>query len=150
MPQTKEARSDSVDDIIRISQGDSLENNPPLDGTTQEKITDDFDNNNYQTKKTVAETMMVLALLSANAVQFQLLIEGFVDDFSGTLIILLSLAVALDIAAAVMLCVTIQLNINHEERRRAADTLCDVVTFIALLSTILNVFILAFSGTSET
>ncbi|XP_022243959.1 ninjurin-1-like isoform X3 [Limulus polyphemus] len=104
-----------------------------------------LDPNAYATKKTVAQGMLDVALLTANASQLKYLLQmGERHEFYHLMITLISISIILQISAGVIMIVKSRFNINKEWHHRRADILNNILTWIIFAITILNVFISSF------
>lgn len=104
--------------------------------------------NAYQQKKSLAEGMMDLALLSANANQLRyvlLLFDGQAYHYISITGIALSLA--LQIVVGVGLVVNSRYDVMHREGITKADKINDWTVVGIFLITIINVFIASFGIT---
>lgn len=107
------------------------------------------DINVYQHKKTLAQGMMDLALLSANANQLRYVLESYERHpyyyFSVTFILA---SLILQVLVGVGLVFNSRYNIKHQDDICKADRINNLITVAILLITIINVFISAF-GVAE-
>ncbi|XP_063303773.1 ninjurin-2 [Pelobates fuscus] len=101
--------------------------------------------NHYATKKTLAESMLDVALFMANATQLKAVLEqgpGF--TYYITLITLISLSLALQLIIGVLLIIIARRNINDTEKHERLDLLNNVATGLVFLTVLINIFITAF------
>ncbi|XP_064487038.1 ninjurin-2-like isoform X2 [Ornithodoros turicata] len=104
-----------------------------------------MNHNIYATKKTVAQGMLDVALLTANASQLKYLLQvGTQHEFYHLMLVLISLSIALQIIVGFMFLVLGTLNVNLEKQQRAADILNNVATGAVFLITALNIIISSF------
>ncbi|XP_040063270.2 ninjurin-2-like [Ixodes scapularis] len=107
-----------------------------------------MDVNLYATKKSIAQGMMDIALLTANASQLKhLLHEGpEVNRFFGLTVACVALSIALQVLVGVLLIFNGRYNINKTHQQRRAETLNNLVIIGVFLITVINIFVSAFSG----
>ncbi|XP_076345511.1 ninjurin-1-like isoform X2 [Tachypleus tridentatus] len=104
-----------------------------------------LDPNSYATKKTIAQGMLDVALLTANASQLKYLLQmGERHEFYHLMVTLISISIILQISAGLVMIVKSRFNINKEWHHRRADILNNTLTWIIFAITILNVFISCF------
>lgn len=107
------------------------------------------DINVYQHKKTLAQGMMDLALLSANANQLRYVLESYDRHpyyyFSVTFIIA---SLVFQVLVGIGLVFNSRYNIKNQDDICKADKINNLITVAILLITIINVFISAF-GVAE-
>nr|XP_031826181.1 ninjurin-1-like [Nomia melanderi]XP_031826182.1 ninjurin-1-like [Nomia melanderi]XP_031826184.1 ninjurin-1-like [Nomia melanderi] len=118
---------------------------PSVD-TTDKKAQKYKQSNTFAAKKTVAQGMMDVALITANANQLRYLIEY--QQESPTFVIILSLIVislALQVAVGVSLIFKGRFDIKGKSNSLSAQKINNYVVVGVFLITIINVFIAAFS-----
>ncbi|XP_062559420.1 ninjurin-2-like [Armigeres subalbatus] len=105
-----------------------------------------LDLNNYATRKSFAQGMLDLALLTANASQLKyLLTVGEAHEFYHLLLTLVILSISLQVFQAVMIIIlAIVLDINKVEQHRRSDILNNVLIIFTVISVVINVIISAF------
>lgn len=104
-----------------------------------------YDVNAYQHKKTFAQGMLDLALLTANANQLRYVMESYRNHpYSVTSLILISLSIILQVIVGVGLISITKYNINDEQERRKANRINNLTVVGIFIVTVLNVFISAF------
>ncbi|XP_015438004.1 PREDICTED: ninjurin-2-like [Dufourea novaeangliae] len=119
--------------------------------TTDKKAQPYKQSNTYAAKKTVAQGMMDVALITANANQMRYLIEYQRD--SPTFYVILSLIIIslmLQIAVGVSLIFKGRFDIKGQSKSLNARRINNYVVVGVFLITIINVFIAAFSITTTT
>ncbi|XP_029850809.4 ninjurin-1 [Ixodes scapularis] len=105
-----------------------------------------LDMNMYATRKTLAQGMLDLALLSANACQLRRALSVPPGQrFFGASVAFLGLSIALQLLAGFLLVLLGRWNINCPWEQRRADTLNNVVVLLAFLISVVNVLLSAFS-----
>lgn len=119
--------------------------------TTDKKSQQIKQNNSYAAKKTVAQGMMDVALITANANQLRYLIEY--QRESSTFYVILSLIIIslmLQIAVGASLIFKGRFDIKGQSKSLLARRINNYVVVGVFLITIINVFIAAFSITVPT
>jgi len=101
--------------------------------------------NLYATKKTIAQGMLDIALLTANAAQLKyvLLSEGR-HQFYYPMMVFISLSIILQIVAGVGQLLLVGININHLHRQHYANVINNAITILVFIITVINVIISAF------
>lgn len=108
-----------------------------------------MDVNLYAAKKTVAQGMMDIALLTANASQLKYVLrEGDNDKYYLLNLTCLSVSISLQIIVGVLLVLNNRYNINMTAQQHNAELLNNLTIIGIFLITVVNVFISAF-GTSH-
>ncbi|XP_022055861.1 ninjurin-1 [Acanthochromis polyacanthus] len=101
--------------------------------------------NSYANKKSVAESMLDVALLMANASQLKaVLAQGSSFPFYVPLVILISISLILQILVGVMLIFILKWNLNDEKMHYKLDILENFTTAFVFIIVVVNVFITAF------
>ncbi|XP_011561164.3 ninjurin-2 isoform X1 [Plutella xylostella] len=105
-----------------------------------------LDANRYATKKTVAQGMLDIALLTSNASQLKYVLQvGPRHEFYTLLVVLISISIVLQISSAVVqLILGTIFNINHHPDQRKADILNNVSLIFKVISITLNIIISVF------
>merc|ERR1712241_734466 len=111
---------------------------PPQGNRDQPKA---LDANRYATKKTIAQGMLDVALLTANASQLKYVLQlGDSHPFYELMISLIVISIVLQVVAGILFLVIGGLNINEgSPNQRTADILNDVIVVIIFLITLINV-----------
>ncbi|XP_053649548.1 ninjurin-A isoform X2 [Cherax quadricarinatus] len=119
---------------------------PPISGRPGKKP---LDVNLYATKKTVAQGMMDLALLTANANQLRYVIEagkfGNLGPNYYISITFISISIILQLVIGVALIIMGRYNVSHDSHAQKADTLNNWIVLGVFLITVINVFISSFA-----
>lgn len=101
--------------------------------------------NSYANKKSVAESMLDVALLMANASQLKaVLAQGSQFEFYVPLVILISISLILQILVGVLLIFILKWNLNDERMHYKLDILENCATAFVFIIVVVNVFITAF------
>ncbi|CAG9583431.1 unnamed protein product [Danaus chrysippus] len=109
------------------------------------------DVNTYQQKKNLAQGMMDLALLSANANQLRYVLESASSHpYYYPSLVFISLSIVLQIAVGVGLIMNSRYNVKDEKDICKADKINNMTVLGVFLVTIVNVFITSFSVASPT
>ncbi|XP_061384333.1 ninjurin-2 isoform X4 [Danaus plexippus] len=105
-----------------------------------------LDANRYATKKTVAQGMLDIALLTSNASQLKYVLQvGPRHEFYMLLVVLISISIVLQVFSAVACTVLgFIFDINHQPHHRTCEVLNNLSLLFKGLSTILNVIISIF------
>ncbi|XP_065305695.1 ninjurin-1-like isoform X2 [Dermacentor albipictus] len=106
--------------------------------------------NLYATKKTLAQGMLDVALLSVNATQLKTIIQrGDEHDFYTVLVVLISLSIALQILVGMVFLVLGFVNLNKDKNHRMAEILNNVATAAVFAVTVLNILTASFDSRSD-
>ncbi|XP_037108923.1 ninjurin-1 [Syngnathus acus] len=101
--------------------------------------------NHYANKKSVAQSMLDVALLMANASQLKAVLEqGPSFSFYTPLIILISVSLALQILVGIMLIFIVKWNLNDERMHYRLNIMENMATAFVFVIVVVNVFITAF------
>ncbi|XP_037956170.1 ninjurin-2 isoform X4 [Teleopsis dalmanni] len=104
-----------------------------------------MDANRYATKKTIAQGMLDIALLTANASQLKYILQvGEQHQFYKLMLILISLSIVLQLLVGIFFVIIGSLNINKKEEQTAAIILNDIILVVVFLISIINVIISGF------
>ncbi|GAA6079126.1 ninjurin-2 [Tachysurus ichikawai] len=101
--------------------------------------------NQYATKKTVAESMLDVALLMANASQLKAVLEQG-PEFKYFLIVIVLIAVSLffQVLAGAFFILMARKDLNVVANHRKLDLMNNIATVLVFLTVIINIFITAF------
>ncbi|KAJ8719849.1 hypothetical protein PYW08_012024 [Mythimna loreyi] len=109
------------------------------------------DVNTYQQKKNLAQGMMDLALLSANANQLRYVVESAsTHPYFYPSLIFISLSIIIQVMVGVGLIMNSRYDVNDHKERCKADKINNMTVLGIFLITIVNVFITSFSVASPT
>ncbi|XP_077386634.1 ninjurin-1 [Festucalex cinctus] len=101
--------------------------------------------NHYANKKSVAQSMLDVALLMANASQLKAVLEqGPSFSFYTPLIILISVSLTLQILVGIMLIFIVKWNLNDERMHYRLNIMENLTTAFVFIIVVVNVFITAF------
>ncbi|XP_059491265.1 ninjurin-1 isoform X3 [Neocloeon triangulifer] len=104
-----------------------------------------IDANRYASKKTLAQGMLDIALLTANASQLKYILQvGKQHEFYTLMVTLISVSIVLQILVGVLFVVLGNLNINKEKDQRKADVINNITTGIIFVISLVNVIISGF------
>ncbi|KAI5711402.1 hypothetical protein M8J75_000134 [Diaphorina citri] len=99
-----------------------------------------IDVNRYATKKTIAQGMLDIALLTANASQLKYILQvGEKHEFYTLMLVLISTSIVLQIIVGVLFLIIGGMNINKACNCRAANILNDVILIIIFLISAINI-----------
>uniref|UniRef100_A0A8C9AQ34 Ninjurin 2 n=1 Tax=Prolemur simus TaxID=1328070 RepID=A0A8C9AQ34_PROSS len=103
--------------------------------------------NHYATKKSVAESMLDVALFMSNAMRLKVVLEqGPSSHYYATLVTLISISLLLQVVIGVLLVVIARVNLNEVEKQWRLNQLNDAATTLVFLTVVINVFITAFGA----
>ncbi|XP_072233436.1 ninjurin-2-like isoform X3 [Leuresthes tenuis] len=137
----KTERGEQVRDIDLTS----LRSTMPASGPLQGGSTSNLNMNLYATKKTAAEGMLDIALFLANITHMKTVIEqGAGYRYYAAVLTLISLSLALQIVAGVLIIIIGRRNLNNSTLQKRLDYLNNVTTIIVFITTVLNFFISTF------
>lgn len=106
-----------------------------------------MNNNRYATKKTVAQGLLDVALLTANTTQLKnVILRGPQHQFYTLLLVLLSLSIGLQIMVGIVFIVLGFINVNHEGNHRLADILNNVATAAVFGVMVVNIMSATFDS----
>ncbi|XP_029603059.1 ninjurin-2 [Salmo trutta] len=101
--------------------------------------------NHYATKKTVAESMLDVALLMANAAQLKAVLEQGPDfRYYVTVLVLIGSSLLFQVLAGVLFVAMARKDLNNVANQRKLDIMNNVATGLVFITTIINIFITAF------
>ncbi|XP_072530020.1 ninjurin-2 [Salminus brasiliensis] len=101
--------------------------------------------NHYATKKTVAESMLDVALLMANASQLKAVVEQGPDfKYYITVIVLIAVSLLFQVLAGALFVIMARKDLNNVTNQRKLDIINNVATVLVFLTVIVNIFITAF------
>ncbi|XP_016122259.1 ninjurin-2-like [Sinocyclocheilus grahami] len=101
--------------------------------------------NHYATKKSVAESMLDVALLMANASQLKAVLEqGPEFKYYLTVIVLIATSLFFQVLAGALFVHMARKNLNDVANQRKLDIINNVATVLVFLTVIINIFITAF------
>ncbi|XP_047997238.1 ninjurin-2 isoform X3 [Leguminivora glycinivorella] len=105
-----------------------------------------LDANRYATKKTVAQGMLDIALLTSNASQLKYVLQvGPKHEFYTLLVVLISVSIVLQVVSAIVAVVlSLIFNINREHHLRKANALNDTSLLFKIIGITVNVIINVF------
>ncbi|XP_060759697.1 ninjurin-2 isoform X2 [Neoarius graeffei] len=101
--------------------------------------------NHYATKKTVAESMLDVALLMANASQLKAVLEqGPEFKYYLTAIVLIAFSLFFQVLAGVFFILMARKDLNIVANQKKLDVMNNIATALVFLTVIINIFITAF------
>ncbi|XP_026840330.1 ninjurin-2 isoform X8 [Drosophila persimilis] len=104
-----------------------------------------MDANRYATKKTIAQGMLDIALLTANASQLKYILQvGEQHQFYKLMLILISLSIVMQLLVGILFVAIGGLNINRQKDQTAAVILNDIILVVIFVISVLNVIISGF------
>ncbi|XP_055389627.1 ninjurin-2 isoform X2 [Condylostylus longicornis] len=104
-----------------------------------------IDANRYATKKTIAQGMLDIALLTANASQLKYILQvGERHDFYKLMLGLISTSIILQLLVGVLFVIIGSLNINRKAEQAASIILNDVILIFVFVISVVNVIISGF------
>lgn len=149
-------RGPETDNVLRHKRYDESGNDPEgrrFDGETPSSTQYPrrrflFDVNLYQQKKTLAQGMMDLALLSANANQFRYVLQSSSHPYFMVSLSMIGTSLFLQVMVGIGLIWNSTYNVKKDTHTLAADKINNFTIIGIFLVTILNVFITSF-GVAE-
>ncbi|XP_008062006.1 ninjurin-2 [Carlito syrichta] len=103
--------------------------------------------NHYATKKSVAESMLDVALFMSNATRLKAVLEqGPTAPYYTTLVTLISISLLLQVVIGILLVVIARLNLNEVEKQWRLNQLNNAATTLVFFTVVINVFITAFGA----
>ncbi|XP_058055604.1 ninjurin-2 [Anopheles bellator] len=110
-----------------------------------DRVLKSMDANRYATKKTIAQGMLDIALLTANASQLKYILQvGEKHEFYALMLTLISISIILQMLVGILFVVIGSLNINRKPDQTAAIVLNDVILVLIFVISLLNVIISGF------
>ncbi|XP_040175502.1 ninjurin-2 isoform X1 [Anopheles arabiensis] len=114
-------------------------------GAESDRVLKSMDANRYATKKTIAQGMLDIALLTANASQLKYILQvGEKHEFYGLMLTLISISIILQMLVGILFVVIGSLNINRKPDQTAAIVLNDVILVLIFVISLINVIISGF------
>ncbi|XP_028303197.1 ninjurin-1 [Gouania willdenowi] len=118
---------------------------PARGGSGRRRPNQPLNMNHYANKKSVAESMLDIALLMANASQLKAVLEqGSNSSFYVPLITLISISLILQIVVGVLLIFIVKWNLNDEKMHYKLNIMENFATAFVFIIVVVNVFITAF------
>ncbi|XP_050079544.1 ninjurin-2-like [Anopheles maculipalpis] len=107
--------------------------------------------NSYATRKSIAQGLLDLALLTANASQLKyILTVGETHEFYHLLLVLIIVSISLQLLQALLIIVlAIVFDINKVEEQKRSDIVNNVLIAFTVISVVVNVIISAFDMKSQ-
>ncbi|XP_032246906.1 ninjurin-2 isoform X2 [Halichoerus grypus] len=103
--------------------------------------------NHYATKKSVAESMLDVALFMSNATRLKAVLEqGPSSHYYTTLVTLISISLLLQVVIGILLVVIARLNLNEVGKQWQLNQLNNAATILVFITVVINVFITAFGA----
>ncbi|XP_035893076.1 ninjurin-1 isoform X3 [Anopheles stephensi] len=113
-----------------------------------DRVLKSMDANRYATKKTIAQGMLDIALLTANASQLKYILQvGDKHEFYGLMLTLISISIILQVIMGVLnlsLSLMRDCRLHLPEYHRSANVINYIVTGAAVLVAMVNLMISAF------
>ncbi|KAB0804924.1 hypothetical protein PPYR_01894 [Photinus pyralis] len=104
-----------------------------------------LDANRYATKKTIAQGLLDVALLTANASQLKYVLQvGKQHEFYTLMLSLIIVSIVLQLIVAILFVIIGGLNINKTRDHTAALVLNDVILIFVFLISLINIIISGF------
>ncbi|KAM9229378.1 LOW QUALITY PROTEIN: ninjurin-2 [Dugong dugon] len=104
-------------------------------------------NLNHATKKSVAESVLDVALFMSNATRLKVVLEqGPSSHCYITLITLISISLLLQVVIGILLVVIARLNLNEVEKQWRLNQLNNAATTLVFMTVVINIFITAFGA----
>ncbi|XP_054082049.1 ninjurin-A isoform X5 [Zeugodacus cucurbitae] len=104
-----------------------------------------MDANRYATKKTIAQGMLDIALLTANASQLKYILQvGEQHQFYKLMLVMISLSIILQLLVGILFVVIGSLNINRQKDQAAAVIINDIILVVIFVISVINIIISGF------
>ncbi|XP_064119753.1 ninjurin-1-like isoform X4 [Macrobrachium nipponense] len=104
-----------------------------------------LDPNKYATKKTIAQGMLDIALLTANASQLKYVLQlGKGYEFYSVMLGLIITSLVLQVLVGVLFLIIGGMNINDPQQHTAADILNNIIVAFLFVISVVNVVLSAF------
>ncbi|XP_073953367.1 ninjurin C isoform X3 [Choristoneura fumiferana] len=104
-----------------------------------------LDANRYATKKTVAQGMLDIALLTSNASQLKYVLQvGPKHEFYTLLVVLISISLVLQLLVGLLFVIIGGLDLNDHDDQPSAVILNDVIVIFIFVISVVNIVISAF------
>ncbi|KAK0177323.1 hypothetical protein PV328_001391 [Microctonus aethiopoides] len=101
--------------------------------------------NRYATKKTIAQGMLDIALLTANASQLKYILQvGRAHEFYTLMLVLISLSIGLQAVVGILFIIIGGLDISKPRDHWAANILNDIILIAVFVITLVNVAVSGF------
>ncbi|XP_038295306.1 ninjurin-2 isoform X2 [Canis lupus familiaris] len=125
----------------------NMENKMRMPGSPNLRRSQPINLNHYATKKSVAESMLDVALFMSNAMRLKAVLEqGPSSHYYTTLVTLISISLLLQVVIGILLVVIAQLNLNEVEKQWQLNQLNNTATTLVFITVVVNVFITAFGA----
>ncbi|KAJ8969458.1 hypothetical protein NQ317_008790 [Molorchus minor] len=120
--------------------------NIEIDGNAVYKaIKKSMDLNKYATKKTIAQGLLDVALLTANASQLKYVLQvGEQHEFYTLMLSLITISIVLQLIVAIMFVIIGGLNVQKQTDHKAAIVLNDIILIFVFFISIINIIISGF------
>uniref|UniRef100_A0AAA9S7R3 Ninjurin 2 n=1 Tax=Bos taurus TaxID=9913 RepID=A0AAA9S7R3_BOVIN len=103
--------------------------------------------NRYATKKSLAESLLDMALFMSNAVQLKAVLDRGPSSYNYfALVTLLSISLILQVVIGILLVVMALLNLNEVEKQWRLNQLNNAATALIFITVMINIFITAFGA----
>ncbi|CAI5786329.1 ninjurinninjurin-2 [Podarcis lilfordi] len=124
------------------SEGEMINLHPSIPGSRLENI---ININHYATKKSVAESMLDVALFMANAAQLKAVLEqGTSFQYYAVLTALITISLFFQTAIGILLIIIARMNLNDVTKQQRLNLLNNIATILVFIIVIVNIFITAF------
>uniref|UniRef100_U3FQP2 Ninjurin-2 n=1 Tax=Callithrix jacchus TaxID=9483 RepID=U3FQP2_CALJA len=144
VPGTAPVRVEGLEGSEMESEREIVDLQP---GSSDPRRSQPINLNHYATKKSVAESMLDVALFMSNAMRLKAVLEqGPSSHYYATLVTLISLSLLLQVVIGVLLVVIARLNLNEVEKQWRLNHLNNAATALIFLTVVINVFITAFGA----
>uniref|UniRef100_T1K530 Uncharacterized protein n=1 Tax=Tetranychus urticae TaxID=32264 RepID=T1K530_TETUR len=113
--------------------------------TNRPELVGALDINIYATKKTIAQGMLDVALLTANASQLKYILQlGHQHEFYFLMVTLISMSLVLQITVGSLILARSRYDLNNVKDHSRANVLNNSIVWLVFGITVINVFIAAF------
>ncbi|XP_065166760.1 ninjurin-2-like isoform X3 [Atheta coriaria] len=123
----------------------SANNGVRTDGSAFSAIVKSLDANKYATKKTIAQGLLDVALLTANASQLKYILQvGEKHEFYTLMLTLIIVSIVLQLLVAILFVIIGGLNLNKHSDQTAAVVLNDIILIFVFSISLVNIIISGF------
>ncbi|XP_015356278.2 ninjurin-2 [Marmota monax] len=136
---------------VKVLEGSKMESEREIidlqPGNSNPRRNQPINLNHYATKKSVAESMLDVALFMSNATRLKAVLEqGPSSHYYTALVTLISISLLLQVVIGILLVVIARLNLNEVQNQWRLNQLNNAATTLVFITVVINVFITAFGA----